>query len=72
MQLFTDPVIPQDLGISMLKKELIVLGTIVYKSDAAVFIWHNQSNLLIQLNLSSKLDEKLCCIKVFRSKYWST
>ena len=37
--------IPQDLGISMLKKELIVLGDIVCKSDAAVFIWHNQSKV---------------------------
>ena len=37
--------IPQDLGISMLKKELIVLGAIVCKSDAAVFIWHNQSKV---------------------------
>ena len=36
---------PQDLGISILKKELIGLGVIVCKSGSAVFIWHNQSKV---------------------------
>ena len=36
---------PQDLVISILKKELIGLGAIVCKSDSAVFIWHNQSKV---------------------------
>ena len=65
---------PQDLDILMLKKELIGLGTIVCKSDPAVFIWHYQSQVsyypfLGELNFVQIVINPIKCVFTIGSEH---